>query len=95
MLNRARPESRSPVRLFQLAAICREIGTAMAGRDRTAGKEAILETAGQQRQVLQVPDRLSLSVQNGLYALDDSFAMRQKKPQQLDVCGKRRPTASR
>ena len=47
--------------------------------------------AGQKRLVLQVPDRLSLGVQNGLYALDDIFAMRQKQPQQLDVCLKRTP----
>jgi hypothetical protein len=45
---------------------------------------------GQKRPVLQVPDRLSLGVQNGLYALDNIFAMRQKKPQQFDVCLKRR-----
>jgi hypothetical protein len=28
--------------------------------------------------IVQVPDRLSLGVQNGLYPLDDIFAMRQK-----------------
>ena len=35
---------------------------------------------------------LSLGVQNGLYALDDIFAMRQKQSQQLDVGLKRRLT---
>ena len=30
--------------------------------------------------------------QNGLYTLDDIFAMRQKKSQQLDVCLKRHLT---
>ena len=41
---------------------------------RGAGKEAFLEIAGQKSLVLQVPNRLSLSVQNVLYALDDLFA---------------------
>ena len=75
------------MRFFQLAS-----ETSLAGGDRSARKEAILEMAGQKRPVLQVLDRLSLGVQNGLYALDDIFAMRQKKPQQLDVCLKRRLT---
>ena len=41
---------------------------------------------------LQVPDRLSLGVQNGLYALDDIFAIPQKQSQQLDICLKRHLT---
>ena len=45
--------------------------------------------------VLQVLDRLSLGVQNDLYALDDIFAMRQKQSQQLDVGLKRRTFPSR
>ena len=75
------------MRFFQLAS-----EKSLAGGDRGACEEAILEMAGQERPVLQVPDRLSLGVQNGLYALDDIFAMRQKKPQQLDVCLKRHLT---
>jgi hypothetical protein len=51
--------------------------------------------ARQKRPVLQVGGRLSLGVQNGLDALDDIFAMLQKKSQQLDVCPKRRRCASR
>jgi hypothetical protein len=63
--------------------------TSLAGGDRRACKEAILEMAGQKRPVPQVPERLSLGVQNGIYALDDIFAMRQKESQHLDVCLKR------
>ena len=87
ILNLTRSESRGPMRFFQLAS-----ETFLAGGDRSACKEAILEMAGQKRVVLQVPDRLSLGVQNGLYALDDIFAMRQKQSQQLDVCLKRHLT---
>jgi hypothetical protein len=84
-LNLTRSESPGPMRFFQLAP-----EASLAGGSRTASKEAILEMAGQKSLVLQVPDRLSLGVQNGLYALDDIFAMRQKQSQQLDVCLKRR-----
>ena len=87
ILNLTRSESPGPMRFFQLAS-----ETSLAGGDRSACKEAILEMAGQKRLVLQVPDRLSLGVQNGLYALDDIFAMRQKQSQQLDVCLKRHLT---
>ena len=87
ILNLTRSESPGPMRFFQLAS-----ETSLAGGDRSACKEAILEMAGQKRLVLQVPDRLSLGVQNGFYALDDIFAMRQKQSQQLDVCLKRHLT---
>ena len=87
ILNLTRSESPGPMRFFQLAS-----EMFLAGGDRSACKEAILEMAGQKRLVLQVPDRLSLGVQNGLYALDDIFAMRQKQSQQLDVCLKRHRT---
>ncbi len=80
ILNLTRSESPGPMRFFQLAS-----ETFLAGGGRSACKEAILEMAGQKRVVLQVPDRLSLGVQNGLYALDDIFAMRQKQSQQLNV----------
>jgi hypothetical protein len=83
-VNLTRSESPGPMRFFQLAAICWAIGSAC--------EEAIFEMAGQKRPVLQVPARLSLRVQNGLYALDDIFAMRQKKSQQLDSCLKRHLT---
>ncbi|PWU06597.1 MAG: hypothetical protein C5B51_11950 [Terriglobia bacterium] len=72
------------MRFFQLAS-----ETSLAGGGRSTCKEAFLEMAGQKRVILQVPGRLSLGVQNGLYALDDIFAVRQKQPQQLDVCLKR------
>src|ERR1039457_1294176 len=87
IVNLTRSESPGPMRFFQLAS-----ETSLAGGDRSACEEAILEMAGQKRPVLQVPDRLSLGVQNGLYVLDDIFAMRQKKSQQLDVCLKRHLT---
>src|SRR5579862_6704021 len=86
-LNLARFESSGPMRFFQLSS-----EKFLAGSDRSACKEAILEMTGQERLVLQVPDRLSLGVQNGLYTLDDIFAMRQKEPQQLDVGLKRHLT---
>jgi hypothetical protein len=70
-LNLTRSESPGPMRFFQLAS-----ETSLAGGDRCPCKEAILEMAGQNRLVLQVLDRLSLGVQNGLYALDDIFAIR-------------------
>ena len=85
MVNLTRSESRGPMRFFQLAS-----KTTLAGGERTACEEAILEMAGQKRPVLQGPDRLSLGVQNGFYALDDIFAPQQKHSQQLDVCLKRR-----
>ena len=87
ILNLTRSESFGPMRFFQLAS-----ETSLAGRDRSAGKEAILEMPGQKRLVPQVLDRLSLGVQNGLYAVDDIFATRQKQSQQLNVCQKRHLT---
>ena len=90
IVNLTRSESCGPLRFFQLAS-----ETSLAGGGRSACKKAILEMAGQKRSVLQVPDRLSLGVQNGLYALDDIFAMRQKKSQQIDVCPKRPLTRRR
>ena len=72
------------MRFFKLAS-----ETFLAGGDRSTCKEAILEMPGQERLVLQVPDRLSLGVQNGLYTVDDISAMREKQSQQLDVCLKR------
>ena len=87
ILNLTRSESAGPMRGFQLAS-----ELSLTGGDRSACKEAILEMARQKRLVLKVPDRLSLGVQNGLYALDDIFAMGQKQSQQLDVCLKRHLT---
>src|SRR5579862_8313668 len=86
-LNLTRSESRGPMRFFQLAS-----ETSLSGADGSACKEAILEMAGQKRPVLQVPDRLALGVQNGLYALDDIVALRQKQPQHLNVGLKRHLT---
>ena len=77
MVNLSRFESRGPMRFFQLAPQM-SLDTFLAVRDCSARKETILEMAGQKRVVLQVPDRLSLGVQDGLYVLDDTFAMRQK-----------------
>ena len=76
---------------FQLASEM-SLDKSLAGRGRSACKEAILEMAGQKRVVLQVSDRLSLGVENGLYALDNIFAIRQKQSQQLDVGLKRHLT---
>ena len=87
MVNLTRSEPGGPMRFFQLAS-----EASLAGSDRGARKEAVLEMAGEERPVLQILDRLSLGVQYGLYALDDLFAMCQKKPLQLDVCMKRHVT---
>jgi hypothetical protein len=73
ILNLTRSESPGPMRFFQLAS-----ETSLAGGNRRACKEAIFEIAGQKSVVSQVPDWLSLGVQNGFYSLDDIFAMRQK-----------------
>src|SRR5262249_31262635 len=81
MMNLTRSESRGPMCLFQLA-----FQAGLVGGDRSASKEAVPEKTGQNRSGLQVLDRLSLGVQDGLYALDDIFAMRYKKPQQVDMC---------
>src|SRR6185295_3588426 len=83
-LNLTGSESRGPMRFFQLVP-----HTSLAGSGRRTCKEALLERAGQKRTILQVSDRLSLGVQNGLYALDDIFAIVEEEPQQLDVCLKR------
>ncbi len=83
-LNRTRSESSGPMRLFQLVP-----EAALVGGDFSASKKTTLEIAGQKRVVLQVPGRLALGVQNGLYALDDIFTVRQKEPQQLNVGLKR------
>jgi hypothetical protein len=85
ILNLTRCESAGPMRGFQLSS-----ETSLAGADRSAFKEAILEMAGQERPILQVADWPSLRIQNGLYALDDRFAMRQKQSQQFGVRLKRR-----
>src|SRR5579862_7329396 len=86
-LNLTRSESPGPMRFFQLAS-----EKFLAGGDGSACEEAVLEMARQKGLVLQIPDRLSLGVQNGLYALDDIFAMLQKRSQQVDVRLKRRLT---
>jgi hypothetical protein len=79
-----RPETRGPMRFFQLASLFCDAHngprglctlSALAGGDRGRGEKAILEIVGENMPVLQVLDRLSLGVQNGLYALDDIFAM--------------------
>ena len=90
ILNLTRSESGGPMRFFQLAS-----EMFLAGTGRRACKEAILEIAGQKRVVLQITDRLLLGVENSLYTLDDIFAMRQKKSQQLDVGLKRYLTKRR
>ena len=57
----------------------------MAGGDCAQREEAVLELAGQNRPVLQVLGRLSLSVQYVLNALDDVAAMREEALEQFLV----------
>jgi len=87
IVNLTRSESSGPMRFFQLAS-----ETSLAGGDRTACEEAILEMAGQETEVLQVSRRFSPGVQQGLDALNDIFTIRQEKPQQPGVCLKRHRT---
>ena len=52
-------------------------------------KEAILKVTGQKATVSQIPDRLSLDVQQPLYFLDDLVAIRQEQLEHFDMCVKR------
>src|SRR5688572_14123504 len=88
--NLTRPEATCPMRFFQLPA-----QTLLAGPDASEGEEALLELTGQQGSVLQVCDRLSLSVQHFLNALDDFIAMGQEDPEKFDVCLKRHLAGAR
>jgi hypothetical protein len=54
--------------------------------DPVEWEEAILEVTRQKRAVLQVRDRLSLGVQNPLYALDDLIAMGEEELEEFDMC---------
>src|SRR5262245_57937610 len=83
-VNCTRLESAGPVRLFQLAS-----ETRVTVGDPSECEEAILELTGQQGSVLQVLERLSLGVQNCLYALDDFIAVGQEELEQFDMCLKR------
>jgi hypothetical protein len=69
------------MRFFQLAPEPR-----LAGVDHCACKEAVLELVRQKRNAL---GGLSLGTEQCLYPLDDVFAMRQEKSQQLNMCLKR------
>ncbi len=82
--NLARPESTGPMRLFQLAA---QAGL-LAG-DAGECEEAILEVTSQKGTVLQVLNRLALGVQHAFYFVDDSPAIGQEEPLQLDMSLKR------
>ncbi len=79
--NLSRPESIGPMRFVQLTSQAR-----LADGHSRYCEEAVLKVTGQTRTVLQVRDRLSLSVQNGLYSLDDRIAMGEKESEKLDVC---------
>jgi hypothetical protein len=72
------------MRFFELGFKTRALA-----RDPIKVKEAIVKASRHKRTVLQIPDGLSLRVQHALYALDDCFAMRQKKLQKLDMRLKR------
>jgi hypothetical protein len=66
------------VRFFQLIA-----ETRLAVRD--FGEETVFEVMRQEGTVLQILDRLPLSVQDSLYSLDDDVAMGEEEVQEFDV----------
>jgi hypothetical protein len=78
------------MRFFQLTSQAR-----LAVGDTREREEAILEVTRQQGIVLQVFDRLSLSVQYSFYPLDDFRAMGQEELKKLDICLKRRLARTR
>lgn len=68
------------MRFFQLTS-----KTRLAVRDTRQREEAILEVTREKGTVVQVFGRLSLSVQQSLYSLDDLVTMCQEELEQLDV----------
>jgi hypothetical protein len=82
--NLTRPESTCPMGVFQLAS-----QTRLAAGDPGEGEEAILKVTRQKGTVLQIFDRLSLGVQQSLYALDDRISTGQEELKKLDMCLKR------
>jgi hypothetical protein len=63
--------------------------TRLAVRDSGEREEAILEEARQKGTILQVPDRLPLSVQHALYSFDDVLATSEEELEKLDMWLKR------
>jgi hypothetical protein len=63
--------------------------TRLVGRDPGQSKEAIFEVTGKKGTVLQVFNRLSLSVQHSFYTLDDALAVGQEELEKFDVFVKR------
>ena len=61
----------------------------MAAGDTRECEEAILKVTRHKGAVLQVCDRLSLSVQDSLYSLDDVAAMGQEELEKFELCLKR------
>jgi hypothetical protein len=57
----------------------------LAVGDTRECEEAILEVTRQKGSVLQVCDRLSLSVQDALYVLDDFMATGQEELEKFDM----------
>jgi hypothetical protein len=78
------------MRFFQLTS-----KTRLAVGDTREREEAILEVTKQKGIVLQVFDRLSLSVQYSLYSLDDVIAMGQEELEKFDMCLKRHLATTR
>ena len=72
------------MRFFQLTS-----KTRLAVGDTRECEEAILKVTRQKGTVLQVFDRLSLSVQHSLYSLDDFIATGQEELEKFDMCLKR------
>jgi hypothetical protein len=72
------------MRGYQLAS-----KTGLVVRDRSECEEAILEVTRQEGTVLQVLERLSLGVQQPLYALGDFIAVGQEQLEKFDMLPKR------
>src|SRR5262249_25437018 len=75
-----RLESACPMRFFQFTS-----KTRLVAGDANECEEAILKLTRQKGTVLQVLDRLALSVQQPLYSLDDFIAMGQEQLEKFDV----------
>src|SRR5215510_1710627 len=77
-------ESACPMRFFQLTS-----KTRLVASDASCCEKAILKATREKGTVLQVLDRLPLSVQQPLYPLDDFIAMAQEQLEKFDMRLKR------
>jgi hypothetical protein len=63
--------------------------TNLVGPHCSKCQEAVIQVTGQEKPVLQVLDRLALSIQYALDSLDNFVVAGQIQAQQLNICRKR------